>query len=151
MRHAPSVIHPVGRSSFQATLLLLLAVAALMLIFAWYVLVEDNARRWMGAGPAFVVWSLWCLWAYRVWWRSPVGRLEWRAGSDDDPQEAGWYWHAATRDTGLPLEGDPVQALVLSRVVLIRFPGLWLWLEEASGSRTWWPLRRALKACQGRR
>lgn len=150
MRHAPSVIHPVGRSSFLARLLLVLGVAGLATILAWLVLLDDASKRWMGAVPAAGGWVLWCLWAWRAWRNSPVGRLEWRAGESQESEDAGWYWHAVVRDTGLPLDGDPVQALGLPGVVLIRFPGLWLWLDEASGARTWWPMRRALKACQSR-
>ena len=147
MRHAPSVIHPVGRSSFLARLLIVLAVIGLLMILAWLASAGNTGSVWAVAGTSLLAWVLWCVWAFSVWRRSPVGRLEWRAG---EPEVAGWYWHAMARDTGIPLDGAPVQTLELPGVVLVRFPGFWLWLEEASGRQTWWPLRRALKACQER-
>ena len=147
MRHAPSVIHPVGRSSFLARLLVVLAVIGLLMILAWLAWAGNTGSVWAVAGTSLLVWVLWCFWAFSVWRRGPEGRLEWRAG---EPEVAGWYWHAVARDTGIPLDGAPVQTLELPDVVLVRFPGFWLWLEEASGRRTWWPLRRALKACQER-
>lgn len=145
MRHAPSVIHPVGRSSFLGGALSVLAVLGLLVILGWLALAGDVTQRWPAAGISLLLWLMWSLWAFTAWWRSPVGRLEWRAG---EPGEAGWYWHVMTRDGGLPLEGVPVQTLELPGVVLVRISGFWLWLEEASDRRTWWSLRRALRAEQ---
>lgn len=143
MRNAPSVVYPVGRSSFYGMLLVMAGAVALtvMALWTWTPVAADRARPVMAA--ALVAWGLWCVWAASGWWRSPRGTLEWRAGD----AAGAWLWQEAGK-APQRLTCAPEAVLDLQRVLLVRLDdGRWLWLEAGrDGSPHWWDLRRALLA-----
>ncbi|WP_439588513.1 hypothetical protein [Hydrogenophaga sp.] len=154
MHNAPSVIYPVGRCRFFAALLLLLALAALVLLFSWHAAVNDafGVRRWAGwIGAGF--WLVWGLWAIRSWRRSPQGRLEWDAHAPAvsltpaDGQGA-WRWHDQEGGEAVRLSGIEL-AVDLQMLALLSLPGArrrrcWIWVERWRDPARWNDLRRAL-------
>jgi hypothetical protein len=133
MHSAPSVIYPVGRSSFAAVLLLLI----------WLGAAAGTALWWAQApGPGWrLVLALLLLLATGAgaavgWQRSPAGALEWDG--------EGWRWPAGCGATAAPL----AVGLDLQRWMLVRWSGgggaRWLWLERSRCVQRWDDVRRAV-------
>lgn len=142
MRNAPSVIYPVGRPFFFGLALLAFALAGLAVIMIWALIPVEARRAQAALMPALAIWALWTVWAASTWWRSPEGRLEWRAQGADG---TGWVWHPVVSPP-VRLQGVPELMLDLQQVVLVRLDGRWIWLEARHGAASWWSLRRALLA-----
>lgn len=154
MRNAPSVSYPVGRSAFQAGVLVvlgLLGALALLLPLLWFPAVPG----WVWVAGA-LLWLFWSGWAWLNWSRAPRGRLQWdaRALPATGTRAGVWRWLA---------EGAPAVELQTlewvwdaQHVVLLRPRGTgrrlpWLWLEGRREPARWDDLRRALTAHAGHR
>lgn len=154
MRNAPSVSYPVGRSAFQAGVIVvlgLLGALALLLPRLWCPAVPG----WVWAVGA-ILWLLWCAWAGLGWRRTPSGRLHWdvRALPTAGTRAGVWRWlpdgAPAVELQALDWVWD-AQVVVLARP---HSPGQrvpWLWLEGWREPARWDDLRRALTAHAGHR
>ncbi len=139
MYNAPAVHFPVGRSTFQAWLLLLLwAIGGIAVVYGASL---SGQPGWMlPAAVSLTVISAGTAWIY--WRRSPVGILRW-----DGKQ---WTFSAAPADVATTLVGVSVN-LDFQLVMLVNFrveagQPLWIWLERQAEPRRWRLLRRALHA-----
>ena len=154
MRNAPSVSYPVGRSAFQAGVIVvlgLLGALALLLPLLWF----PSVPGWVWVAGA-LLWLFWSGWAWLNWSRAPRGRLHWdaRALPATGTRAGVWRWLA---------EGVPAVELQTlewvwdaQHVVLLRPRGTgqrlpWLWLEGRCEPARWDDLRRALTAHAGHR
>ena len=154
MRNAPSVSYPVGRSAFQAGVIVvlgLLGALALLLPLRWYPAVPG----WVWVAGA-LLWLFWSGWAGLNWSRAPRGRLQWdaRALPATGTRAGVWRWlpdgAPAVELQALDWVWD-AQVVVLARP---RSPGQrlpWLWLEGRREPARWDDLRRALTAHAGHR
>ena len=137
--HAPSVSYPVGRSAFQALLLLALGAAGLAAcgLLAWQV---AGWRAWL-AGLAAVAIAAWAA----LWWRTQSeGLLLWDG--------AAWDWSPAGQ--GLARRGRIDVLLDLQHALLLRWAGEegrceWLWAERGRAPTRWAALRRAVYSPAG--
>jgi len=133
MHNAPAVTYPVGRSSIQGVLGLVLWLAGAAATTAWAVTTPHALLAAAAACVCIAVAGL----AAVSWWRSPTGELHWSCD--------GWQLDLQ----GQPLCGEPVVALDLQASLLLRWrasPGAggWLWLDRASAPGRWDDLRRAV-------
>jgi hypothetical protein len=133
MHNAPAVTYPVGRSSIQGTLGLVLWLLGVAATLAWAM---TSDQPWLLAAAASLCAGVAALAAF-FWWRIPSGELQW------DPD--GWHLHLH----GQTQHGKPTVALDLQGSVLLRWhaareAGAWLWLDRCSAPARWDDLRRAV-------
>ena len=132
MHNAPAVTYPVGRSSIQGALGLVLWLLGLAATTAW-ALTWPDARL---VAAAAILCAAAAALAAVAWWRTEAGDLQW---DGDD-----WQLHLRGRADG----GNPVVALDLQGSLLLRWKaagsGGWLWLDRASAPARWDDLRRAV-------
>ncbi|MDO8699472.1 MAG: hypothetical protein Q7J75_03495 [Rhodoferax sp.] len=136
MRNAPAVSYPVGRSSFQAWLILGMGLSAAVVGLLWQQQTGLAGWRW----HLFVLTSL-LTFAFTagLWWRMPKGCLIW------DGQN--WCWTrpgmsiAGTLAVHLDFQG----LMVLSLRTSDRH-SLWLWPQRSAQPELWQALRRAVFA-----
>lgn len=149
MRCAPSVIYPVGRSSFYGVVLVILGAGSLILLLAWgwesRLLVQWP--WWM----ALFAWASWAGWSIRAWRSSPEGELEWDALVAPPAGAAtsgSWLWYRAglsapPTDCQVRVMADWYQGMVL-KVSPRGGPSLWVWAEQRRDEPGWPDFRRAL-------
>ncbi len=133
MHNAPAVTYPVGRSSIQGALGLVLWLLGLAAIIAWALTWPDARLVAAAASLCAAAAAL----AAVAWWRTEAGDLQW---DGDD-----WQLRLRGRADG----GKPVVALDLQVCLLLRWNGVdsaggWLWLDRASAPARWDDLRRAV-------
>ena len=135
MQHAPSVSYPVGRSVFQAALLVLLSFL-LAWVVLWFAATSDSVMRTALLLLGWWLVSVWAGWSYL---RSPTGHLAWRAGQ--------WWLNED--------DGKVIVLQDLSSVVLLHWQAAavggktrWIWLEKNKLPGEWLSLRRALYSPQ---
>lgn len=135
MHNAPAVSYPVGRSRFQAQVLALLSLAA---VIVWTVWVAHStvlswhhaiAAVWMGV---FYPLAWWC------WARTTEGQLSWSGEL--------WRWETATASVEvvpvLVMDAQIAGLLKLRRTDVAAHK--WVWVEQRALSARWRALRRAL-------
>ena len=144
MRHAPSVIFPVGRCLFWALLLACFGLLlAGMLALGW-----GGLTRWQGLSLTLAVLAWWVA-AARAVWRQPGGWLRFSAGAPMSlPGDTAWAWQIAPGSDGIPVAA-PRLVLDLQERLLLQMggaPGVprWIWLEAGRSPADWLALRRAL-------
>jgi toxin CptA len=133
MHNAPSVSYPVGRSHFQAGLLVLTVLTGLIVDIFW------STQSLWGWRQGLVGLSL-CLavvFALHEWLRTPQGTLNWDG--------VGWCF---SEGQGAVIGGVTV-SLDLQFVLLLRLtpnkgPSFWLWAERRRQALLWVALRRAV-------
>jgi hypothetical protein len=134
---APPVVYPLGRSRFQASFLLGLWLAGVLLAGFWFL----AAPRLDWRLGVVCVCSLIGGWAALSSWRNaPVGQLRW------DGQN--WCWESPGYQTGVAEQQLFVladfQHLMLLRIENQAHASLWLWMERRSMPERWLDLRRAV-------
>lgn len=152
MQSAPSVVYPVGRSAFQAGLLVFLGLAtattgALYLFTSNFSLglARDAVVPVLGA----LGWLSWVSCACWNWSRSPEGSLHWQpVRGPEEPGTSGWSWAEGLHAGPVGLSGVE-RVLDLQDRVLLRFrlPGAghrWVWAERSVLPTRWADFRRAL-------
>ena len=139
MHGAPSVSHPVGRSSWAACILAALWTVAAFVSLAWVAAGASGWRTWLAGG---LVLSLGVVAAWS-WWRSPQGVLAWDG--------ACWAWTPAGSSSAD--EGSLAVVLDLQGLLLVRWsaPGVghWFWLQPQGPRGRWDALRRAVYSRAG--
>ena len=155
MRSAPSVVYPVGRCAFYARLLLFLGVLGLLNLWVWWQGQIAPLHAAEGSGAFLVglgLWIAWAVFAWRSWWRSPEGQLQWdaqAAGEDDQARAGGWRWRSDAYRDGVSLRGVELvldlQGLALLRLRNRDAASSWIWVERARSPARWNDLRRALR------
>jgi len=156
MHNAPSVVYPVGRCLFYAGLLLLLGCLGLLVLLLWWWpwLGSQGEMPWVvsfAGALGGLLWVAWAGFAWRSWWRSPVGQLQWDAmgaPASAVAQVGVWRWRRDVYTDGLPLQQVERVVDLQSRMLLrLREPGAeqrWVWVERDSDPARWNDLRRAL-------
>lgn len=141
MHNAPAVSYPVGRSFFQAGLLLGLALLSAGLGGYW---IAHSGR--FGAPQLLIVllWLTAAVVAGGAWRRPARGELQW------DGQA--WAWHSGATAAW---PGQVAVRLDWQRGLLLAFAGesgrtQWLWLARSADATRWPAVRRALYAAPGR-
>ena len=136
MDNAPAVSYPVGRSRFQAWLVLGVLAAGASSLAVWTMQSEPpGGRHWAAAG----LWLVSACVATGAWFRTPAGLLTW------DGKTWAWTSGAHTRQVTLSTILDNQSVLLL----LARSPDAparWFWLEQQTAPRRWLTLRRAVFA-----
>ncbi|MBT9506298.1 hypothetical protein [Rhodoferax sp.] len=133
MRNAPAVSYPVGRSSFQAWLILGMVLCAAAVGLLWQQQTGPVAWRW----HLFVVTSLLTFaFAAVLWWRTPKGCLMW------DGQNWCWTCPGMSMAGTLAVHLDFQGLMVLSLRTGGRAP-LWLWPQRSAQPELWQALRCA--------
>jgi hypothetical protein len=146
MRHAPSVMYPVGRSAFWGALLLLVGLwLALVLALA-----RDGLAWWQCLGLGLAV-ALWWLMAARDARHQPQGWLQFSASPlPHEPDDAGWAWLREPGGDAVPLQRLRMVLDLQQRLLLQASGGegapRWIWLEAARAPADWLALRRAVQA-----
>jgi len=128
MRHAPSVSYPVGRSRFEAGLLLALGLVTACVLLAWQLQTPTPSMLWA------LPWLLLVMLGWRHWRAAPQGVLRWQGGQ--------WCFDA------VPIAAPQVR-LDLQGVMLLQISAhspAWLWLSRRSVPAQWNALRRAVYA-----
>ncbi len=133
MHNAPAVTYPVGRSSIQGSLALVLWLLGVAATIAWALTSPDVWRVAAAASLCTVAAVL----AALAWWRTGTGEVQWNAD--------GWQ----LRLRGQAGDGKPVVVLDLQGSLLLRWhatrgAGGWLWLDRSSAPARWDDLRRAV-------
>lgn len=136
MHYAPAVSYPVGRSRFQALLIVGVSFIGFVTLLAWTWQTAQTFAQQFGA------WLLWLLsFAYAAigWWRSPLGKLQFKNG------EWNWIGKAGTQPV------KTVVTLDFQHTLLLAARGSqtstrWLWLEQRCQPQCWITLRRAAYA-----
>jgi hypothetical protein len=135
--NAPSVTYPLGRSHWQAWVLLGFWLAALAVVGAWVMTSPSVGwRQWAGLVMVAGVGLM----ALNSWKNSPVGQLAW------DGQV--WRWEGPGYQTGVA-EYELSVALDVQNLMLLRIENqahatLWLWAERRAFPARWLDLRRAV-------
>ena len=135
--NAPSVTYPLGRSRFQAWMVSVLWLAALLVVGAWVVTSQYVGWR-QSLGLVLVVGA--GLAALHGWKNSPVGQLAWNGQV--------WRWEGPGYQAGVA-EYELSVALDLQNLMLLRIENqahakLWLWVERRAFPARWSDLRRAV-------
>lgn len=131
---APAVSYPVGRSRFEGHMVLLMVGLTAAVCWTWQAQAGWGWRQGLMASLMLPCGIM----AWRHWWRTPAGQLNW------DGQA--WAWPHA--DAGS--SGRAVVILDLQDKVLVQLPGdrarptAWVWLEQWRAPADWSALRRAL-------
>lgn len=132
MHDAPAVTYPVGRSSVQGLLVLLLWFAGVAATLAWAMAAQD-ARPALWAVGACGLCGAAAGWA---WAHARPGELRWESGD--------WQLSRGRRTQG----GEAVVAMDLQASLLVRWHSSqgndWLWLERRAAPQHWDGLRRAV-------
>ncbi|MDW5443693.1 hypothetical protein [Polaromonas sp. SM01] len=137
MHNAPSVVYPLGRSRFQAGVLLGLWLAGLIVLMLWWRAAPGLDWR-LGLGLAAVLLAgVAAAWG---WKNSPVGQLRW------DGQV--WSWESQGYQAGTAALALTV-ALDFQRMLLLKLENhdhatLWLWAGRSAMPERWLDLRRAV-------
>ena len=134
MHSAPAVSYPVGRSRFQAGLLLALGMSGVLSGLLW------GEPSGLSSGRQLVFTLLFfAAWlnAANAWRRSPAGHLRWDAKA--------WSWMAEQTKpcAGLKVHLD-LQFCLLVSVVLRDGKRMWFWPERRADGLQWPALRRAV-------
>lgn len=134
MHGAPSVSHPVGRSSWAAGIVATAWTLAAGSTAAWILQGASGGRAALAIG---LLAALGALAAWR-WWRAPQGLLAW------DGER--WTWTPA--GTVQSRGGSLALVLDLQRVLLVRWrdpvEGHWFWLQPQESPSRWDAMRRAV-------
>lgn len=134
MRSPAALKFTVGRSRFQAGLLILLGLTGIVMAALWRD--EDGVFGWRQACFVVSFIAAWVV-AAMIWRRSPVGKLGW------DGQT--WNWQAETEQPCAELQVHlDLQVFLLVSIVLDGGCRLWLWPERAADAAQWLALRRAV-------
>ncbi len=149
MRHAPSVIYPVGRCAFWGQLLALCGLLLVaVLVIGW-----SGLTRWQATGLALALlaWFLSAAWAV---WCQPEGWLRFSVSPAPLPGDTAWSWLVKPGGDALPLN-TPRIVLDLQQRLLLQAGGSaavprWIWLEARLAPADWLALRRALRVNTGR-
>lgn len=133
MHNAPAVTYPVGRSSIQGLLCLVIWLLGVAVILTWAVASPGAARLAAASVLSVMVSAL----AATAWWRTPCGELQWSTNT----------WQLQL-DGGCTA-GQPLVAMDLQCSLLLRWrpdcgPAGWLWVDRASVPARWDDLRRAV-------
>lgn len=125
------------RSRFLAWLMLLVWLAGLLTVLAWF-LVNLTPDWRFGLACLFVLAG--GMAARAGWKRAPGGQLAWSGDS--------WRWESPSYQTGsteqkLSVIAD-LQHMLLLRIENQSGASLWLWLERATLPERWLDLRRAV-------
>jgi hypothetical protein len=133
MHNAPSVSYPVGRSHFQAGLLVLMVLAGLIIDLFW----SSQAIWGWRQGLVGVSLCLAVVFALHEWQRTPQGTLTWDG--------LGWCFnegqHAVVGGVTVSLD---LQFILLLRLSPNKGSPLWLWAERRRQAPLWLALRRAV-------
>jgi hypothetical protein len=137
MHNAPPVVYPLGRSHFQACMLLGVWLAGLAVTALWWRAAPNVDWR---LGLAMAAVSAAGAAAALGWTNSPRGLLRW------DGQV--WRWESQGYQAGTPVRELSI-ALDFQRVLLLRLENhdratLWLWAGRAAMPERWLDLRRAV-------
>lgn len=141
MHNAPPVVYPLGRSSFQARLLMGVWLAGVAVsVLCAFLAPALGWRLWLMAFAVLAVGGA----AAWDWKKSPLGQLHWDA--------RGWHWESLAYQSGTPV-GRLSVVLDFQRVLLLRLENqdharLWLWAERKALPERWLDLRRAVYAHQ---
>jgi toxin CptA len=134
MHGAPSVSHPVGRSSFAAWVVCGVWLAAATASIAWGLAGAPTGRVLLAGGLTLVAGVL-AAWS---WWKEPAGTLSWDGGR--------WTWSTAQMPLGQ--EGTLSVVVDLQRCLLVHWRCAsgrrWFWLQQADSRDQWVALRRAV-------
>ena len=134
MHGAPSVNHPVGRSSWAAWILAALWISTALVALAWIAAGATGWRAWL-AGSLVLALGAVAAWH---WCHSPEGVLAWDGTR--------WTWTAA--GSSIPNEGSLAVALDLQGVLLARWSSPearhWFWLQPEGPRGRFDALRRAV-------
>jgi hypothetical protein len=133
MHHAPTVSYPVGRSHFQAGLLLFFGFTALLAAFFWSATAPWSWRH----GLVGVALALSAVLAWQDWQRSPQGTLAWDG--------VHWYFAGVPQSVvgALAVPFD-FQFIMLLSLTPLKGPTLWFWAERSQQPSLWLALRRAV-------
>ncbi len=137
MHNAPPVVYPLGRSRFQAWLLLGLWLAGVG-VTAWWWHAAPAADWRPGLALATVLAA--GVAAGLGWKNSAIGQLRW------DGQL--WCWESRGYQAGRPVQALSV-ALDVQQALLLRLENqdgatLWLWASRSAMPERWLDLRRAV-------
>lgn len=134
MHGAPSVSHPVGRSSWAGAILAAVWLLAAVVAAAWIVQGASPGRAALAIGLVVALGVL----AACTWWRAPQGSLAWD----------GVHWTWVPGGATEARDGSLAVVLDLQRVVLVRWREAadrqWFWLESHGSRSGWDALRRAV-------
>jgi toxin CptA len=139
LHSAPSVVYPLGRSRFQAQLVMAVWLLGVLVTGVWWLLLPRLDWR-LGLGVAAVAAA--GLAALSGWKNSPSGQLRW------DGQI--WRWESHGYQAGEATHEVAVladfQQVMLLRVENQAHASLWLWAERKAFPERWMDLRRAVYA-----
>jgi toxin CptA len=135
--NAPSVTYPLGRSHWQAWVLSVFWLLAVVLVGAWVMVSQHVGWRQLTGLAALIGVGLIAL---HGWKNSAVGQLAW------DGQV--WRWEGPGYQAGVA-EYELLAALDFQSVMLLRLENqahakLWLWAEQRAFPARWLDLRRAV-------
>jgi hypothetical protein len=139
MHKAPAVTYPVGRSAHHVWLLgLSIFTGALA---GWFWRIQASPELW-GQWLYAIVLLFASIAAFRIWWRSPTGNLQWD----------GQGWKLSVLDRGLC--GHVTSHLDLQGSLLLCLHSedggrRWLWLERRRDPINWHALRGAVFSARG--
>jgi len=137
IHNAPPVVYPLGRSRFQACLLLGLWLAGLVSVLLWFSLARQLDGRMAAALVAVLAAGVA---AHGGWKNAPSGQLAW----DGEV----WCWESPGYQTGIAEQRLSViadfQHLLLLRLENQAHASLWLWAERRALPERWLDLRRAV-------
>ena len=134
MHSAPAVSYPVGRSRFQAGLLLALGLSGVLSGVLWFD--PPGPFSWRHFVFAFLFFAAW-LHAVNAWRHSPAGCLRW------DGQAWSWKSDQTKPCAALKVHLD-LQFFLVVTVVLEDGKCWWLWPERRADELQWTALRRAV-------
>ncbi len=131
------MIYPLGRSHWQAWVLLGLWTVGVLLVVAWIFASQYLGWRQLAGFVAIVIAGLA---AWRGWKNAPVGQICW------DGQV--WRWEGPGYQAGVA-EYELLAAADFKNVLLLRLENqahakLWLWAERRAFPARWLDLRRAV-------
>ena len=142
MHNAPAVSCPVGRSRFQAQILILAFLAGLGTWLAWAAVVDATDWR-LGLGLVLVAVTGGA--AYWNWQQTLSGTLFWDGQTWRVDFDGSGPGHGASFKGCLAVHLD-FQALLLVRFRHESGRVFWFWLEPGSDGMRWQALRRAVHA-----
>lgn len=137
MHNAPPVVYPLGRSRFQALVLLACWLAGAAVLVVWWLgAPQRDWRLWLGLVAVLGAGVM----ALAGWKNSPTGTLHW------DGQT--WRWQGR-HDLEPGAARGLVATLDLQQVLLLKLETaghsvLWLWAGRAAMPERWLDLRRAV-------
>jgi hypothetical protein len=139
MLKAPAVTYPVGRSALHGWLFGLNSLTGA--VAGWFWRIQASPEPW-GQWLYAVVLVLASIAAFRIWWRSPSGNLQW------DGQ--GWRLNVLDRGLcGLVTVHLDLQGFLLLCLHAEDGGRRWLWLERRTDAINWHALRGAVFSVRG--